>query len=82
MEISSSSALYARQSAQAQYSNRPADKKTESKPEEDPQVKNQQQKLQAEAALMSSQQQAESVKPKPVVNAQGQTTGQLVNVTA
>lgn len=81
MEISSSSAMYARQASQAQFA-KPADKKAEAKPEDDPQVKNQQQKLQAEAALMDSERQTESVKPKPVVNTQGQTTGQLVNVTA
>ncbi|OYQ40812.1 hypothetical protein CHU94_06650 [Rhodoferax sp. TH121] len=39
----------------------------------------QQRELQAKAA---ERQKTEEPKPKPVVNTQGQTTGQLLNVTA
>lgn len=68
MEISSTT-LLAREAAKAQA--------TEKKPEEDYAVKQQQEKLKAEAQMLNKPEER-----KPVVNAQGQTTGQLLNVTA
>jgi len=68
MEISSTT-LIARETMKAQAA--------EKKPEEDMAVKAQERRLQAEAQMLNKEE-----PPKPVVNAQGQTTGRLLNVTA
>jgi hypothetical protein len=68
MQISSTT-IYARETARTQAA--------EKKPEEDYAVKLQKMKQDAQAQL-----QAQAEQPKPVVNAQGQTTGQLINTTA